>query len=135
MIRLGLVLMFLAPAALAADKAAPSAFGAMVQSFFALLLVLGVIAGAAWLLKRTQHLQGTSNNVLKNISSLALGPKERVVVIEVADTWLVVGVAPGQVRTLHTLPKGEIPAATSAMSPKFNEWLARAKAIKNGKQA
>ena len=116
----------------AAEKATPSALGAMLQSFFALLLVLAVIAGAAWLLKRTQQLHGSSNAaVLKSISAIAVGPKERVVVVEVGDIWLVVGVAPGQVRTLHSLPKQELPP-TPAIPPKFAEWLKRARNDKSG---
>jgi flagellar protein FliO/FliZ len=117
------------PSALcAAEQTAPSATGAMLQSFFALLLVLAVIAGAAWLLKRTQQLQrGGSHQVLKNVSAIAVGAKERVVVVEVGDTWLVLGVAPGQVQTLHTLAKQELPAGGVPMAPKFSEWLARAR--------
>lgn len=116
-----------ATAAFAAEPTAPSAAGAMLQSFFALLLVLGVIAGAAWLLKRTQQLHGSANPaLLKSISAVAVGPKERVVIVEVGDTWLVVGVAPGQVRTLHTLPKQEIPES-AAIAPRFADWMARAR--------
>lgn len=104
--------------------------GAILQSFFALLIVLGVIAGAAWLLKRTQRLQGTATNILKNVSAVAVGPKERVVVVEVGDTWLVLGVAPGQVQALHTLPKQALPD-TATGTPKFSDWLARARAMRN----
>lgn len=100
--------------------------GAMLQSFFALLLVLGLIVGAAWLLKRTQKFQGNTNAILKNVSAIAVGAKERVVVVEIGDDWLVLGVAPGQVRMLHTLPRQALPAG-SAAAPKFAEWLARAK--------
>ncbi|MEF8758189.1 MAG: flagellar biosynthetic protein FliO [Candidatus Accumulibacter sp. UW25] len=28
--------------------------------------------------------------------------------LEVDDSWIVVGLVPGQIRTLHTLPKGEL---------------------------
>jgi flagellar protein FliO/FliZ len=28
--------------------------------------------------------------------------------VEIGDTWIVVGLVPGQIRTLHTLPKGEL---------------------------
>jgi flagellar protein FliO/FliZ len=116
-----------ASSAFAAEATAPSAAGAMLQSFLALVLVLGVIAGAAWLLRRTQQLQGTLHpNVLKSISAIAVGPKERVVVVEVGETWLVVGVAPGQVRTLHTLPKQELPPSQQ-LAPRFADWLARAR--------
>jgi flagellar protein FliO/FliZ len=37
-----------------------------------------------------------------------IGNRERIVLVEVADTWIVVGLVPGQIRTLHTLPKGEL---------------------------
>jgi len=46
--------------------------------------------------------------------------------VEVNDTWLVVGVAPGQVRTLHTMPKGTLPSGTHSTSlpdGKFQLWL------------
>jgi flagellar protein FliO/FliZ len=100
--------------------------GAMLQSFFALLLVLAVIVAAAWLLKRAQRLPGASSVVLRSISGIAVGPKERVVVVEIGETWLVLGVAPGQVRTLHTLPRQALPAG-GAEAPRFAEWLARAR--------
>jgi flagellar protein FliO/FliZ len=109
-----------------AAKSGGMPLGAMLQSFFALLLVLGLIIGAAWLLKRTQKLQGNTNAVLKNVSALAVGPKERVVVVEIGEDWLVLGVAPGQVRMLHTLPRQALPGG-GATAPKFAEWLARAK--------
>jgi flagellar protein FliO/FliZ len=37
-----------------------------------------------------------------------VGQRERVVLVEVADTWLVIGVAPGHVTALHSMPKGDI---------------------------
>ncbi len=100
--------------------------GAMLQSFFALLLVLAVIAAAAWLLRRAQRLPGASSAVLRSVSGIAVGPKERVIVVEIGETWLVLGVAPGQVRTLHTLPRQALPAG-STEAPRFAEWLARAR--------
>jgi flagellar protein FliO/FliZ len=49
-------------------------------------------------------------------------------VVEVGDTWLLVGVGGGQVNTLHTLPRpeGYTPAAQDALSasiPGFAEKL------------
>jgi len=123
--------LFATGTACAADGSATMPLGAMLQSLFALLLVLGVIAGGAWLLRRTQRLHGTSANVLKNVSAIAVGPKERVVVVELGDTWLVLGVAPGQVRTLHTLPRQELPAQSAGV-PKFADWLAKARAMRDG---
>ena len=113
-------------AAPAAELAPAMPLGAMLQSLFALLVVLGVIVGAVWLLKRTQRLQGAGNEVLRNVAAVAVGPKERVVVVEVGDTWLVLGVAPGQVRSLYSLPRQNLPAR-GINAPKFSDWLTRAR--------
>ena len=80
----------------------------ILQIIFSLLLVLAVIVLVAWLLKRMNATQLGSGNLLKVLGSVAIGQRERIVLVEVKDTWLVVGVGPGQIRTLHTLQKQEI---------------------------
>ena len=82
--------------------------GSMMQIIFSLLLVLAAIVIVAWLFKRLNLAQQSTGNMLKVIGSVAIGQRERVVLIEVDDTWLVVGVGPGQIRTLHTLAKTEL---------------------------
>jgi flagellar protein FliO/FliZ len=86
-------------------------FGAVVQSVFGLALVVGLVFACAWLARRL-GLQGPARGTLvKTVGSASLGGKERVAVVEIGDTWLVLGAAPGNVRLLHTLPAGEIPGA------------------------
>ncbi|MFZ3019235.1 MAG: flagellar biosynthetic protein FliO [Gallionella sp.] len=77
----------------------------IVQIIFSLLLVLAAIVLVAWLLKRMNLAQQGTAGYLKVIGGVAIGQRERVVLVEIDDTWLVVGVGPGQIRTLHTLPK------------------------------
>ena len=79
----------------------------LVQITFSLLMVLACILAVAWLLRRMNLAQHSNGNLLKVIGSVAIGQRERVVLIEVDDTWLLVGVGPGQIRTLHTLAKIE----------------------------
>lgn len=79
--------------------------GSLVQITFSLLLVLVAIVALAWLLKRMNLVQQGAGSLLKVIGSIAIGQRERVVLIEVNDTWLLVGVGPGQIRTLHTMEK------------------------------
>lgn len=81
--------------------------GSIVQIIFSLLLVLAAIVLVAWLLRRMNVAQQGSGNLLKVLGSVAVGQRERIVLIEVNDTCLVVGVGPGQVRTLHTFQKQE----------------------------
>jgi len=100
--------------------------GSVMQIIFSLVLVLAAVALVAWLMKRINLPQHGAASLLKVISGVAVGPRERVVLVEVNDTWLVVGVAPGQVRTLHTLPKGQVPAQPAhsfGNDGKFQMWL------------
>ncbi len=85
----------------------PSVFSlaSVLQILLSLLLVLAVVALVAWVFKRLNLPHQGLGRQMKIISSLAVGQRERVVLVEVQDTWLVLGVAAGQVRTLHTLPK------------------------------
>lgn len=88
--------------------------GSIVQIIFSLLLVLAAIVLVAWLLKRVNVARQGSGSVLKVLGGVAIGQRERVVLLEVKDTWLVVGVGPGQIRTLHTLQKPEDHIATDS---------------------
>jgi flagellar protein FliO/FliZ len=89
--------------------------------------VLGAVILVAWILKRINLPQHGSGSALKVISGVAVGQRERIVLVEVNDTWLVVGVAPGQVCALHSMPKAELPLPHEEMAPgidgKFQGWL------------
>ncbi len=99
----------------------------LLQVLVGLFLVLAAVAGAAWLLRRMAPGQALAGGVLKVVGAMAVGPKERVVLVEVGDTWLVLGVAPGQVNTLHTLSKQAVPGGSAhGTPPLFSDWLKRA---------
>jgi flagellar protein FliO/FliZ len=100
--------------------------GNLLQVLVGLVLVLGLVMGAAWALRRMGHVPGMSNQAIKTIGAASVGTRERVVLLEVSGTWILVGVAPGQVRSLATLPKGDLPVAASPTSaPQFAHWLQR----------
>ena len=115
-------------AAETAVQPAPSAIsaGSILQMILGLAVVLALVLACAWLMKRLQAGTGGSSGVIRVIAGAAVGQRERVVLLEVAGTWLVVGVAPGQVRALHTMPRGEVPGDSSpAAAPPFADWLKR----------
>ncbi len=100
--------------------------GSVLQVIVSLLLVLAAVVLVAWVLKRINLPQSGSASALKVISGVAVGQRERVVLVEVNDTWLVVGVAPGQVNALHSMPKGSIPTLPNNAgnsSNDFQSWL------------
>ena len=109
-----------------AASALPSAGGSVFTMLFGLIAVLALMAGVAWLFKRfglTQNLSG--NAAAKIIGGVSVGTRERVMVIEVGDQWIVVGVAPGRVNALATMPRQEHVAAQPAKAngPVFSSWL------------
>jgi flagellar protein FliO/FliZ len=96
-----------------------STAASMGQALFGLIAVLAVIAALAWLARRFAPAASARGALLKNIAALTLGPRERVVVVEVADTWLVLGVTAQQISTLHTLPRTaqeNAPSATTGVA-------------------
>jgi flagellar protein FliO/FliZ len=119
--------LFVAAPAFAADPA-PGTAG-MMQMLPGLVAVLALIALLAWLAKRLGVARPGSNGPLKVVSERAVGTRERVVLVEVAGQWLVLGVAPGQVRALANLPKPENAASeaiAAVPATPFAGWLERA---------
>ena len=106
-------------AAAGTPEAAPvvSTAGSLIQVFIGLVAVLFLIAGAAWIAKRLGVTQMGASNLLRVVSTASVGTRERVVVVEIGESWLVVGVAPGSVNALMTLPKGNLPSHTTPALP------------------
>jgi len=84
--------------------AAPDTATSMLTVVLSLVLILGGFVAVAWLARR--YLPGMgAQGAVKVVSTTAVGTRERVVVVEVNGTWLLLGVGGGNVRLLHTLPK------------------------------
>ncbi|MEO8419119.1 MAG: flagellar biosynthetic protein FliO [Methylophilaceae bacterium] len=126
-------LLLLGSEALASENATPSSIGMLFQVLLSLAIVLGLLALGAWGLKRFSSGYSQQHAVAKIVGGVSVGNRERVVVVEVADQWIVVGVAPGQVRGIATLPikAGFMPDtaqaasihATAAPAKTFGSWL------------
>jgi len=121
-----LVNLLLPVSAAAADAPAGAPAGSTTQMLLGLLLVLAAIVGAAWLARRFMPRHPAAGNALRIVAGAAVGQREHVVVIEIGSTWVVVGVAPGSVRALHTLPRVDTPAQAAgpiAAQSGFADWL------------
>jgi flagellar biosynthetic protein FliO len=83
----------------------------MVQQAMAVFLVLGLLFGALWLLRR-KSLRGFGllasrphgDKRLRVIERISLTPQHSVHLVQVADTLLVVGVSPAGCNSLASLP-------------------------------
>ena len=90
--------------------AKPQTFGKPAEgpgiggAVFALILVVSLILGLGWLARRMPGFgRVAGGNALRVVTSLALGPRDRVVVVDVGGTQLLLGVGQGGMRHLHTL--------------------------------
>ncbi len=92
-----------APAAGGGAAQDPLAMTSLWQLTLGMLLVLGLIVGIAWILKRSGRFQFAAGGGLRILGGLSMGARERVVLLQVGETQLLVGVAPGRVQTLHVL--------------------------------
>lgn len=98
----------------------------------ALAIVLALIYGAAWLLRRVKTFSGNAKQSLTVVEAISVGAKERVVLVRVKNQHVLLGVAPGRVNLLLDMGKVEEgaqtdPAATHAASqlPTFKALLKR----------
>ena len=103
-----------------------------LQILLGLAAVITLMLFAAWLFKRIGPAV-TGNKIPVNIiGGVNVGNRERIMVVEVADQWIVVGVTAQQITTLSTMPKQEQLVAeqlakqmnTQAVNP-FSAWLAK----------
>lgn len=101
-----------------------------MSMILSLLMVLAVIAVSAFILKRFQGVQHTFNG-LKIITSLHLGSKEKLVVVQTGDKQLLLGVTAQQITLLDTL--AEPIKVSDSIRPDFAQSIVKYLKQKNVK--
>lgn len=135
---LSCLLLFPAFAVLAAEEAPaakssvgqltqPIGAGDVLQIFVALVFVLVLIGFAAWLLRKFSVTGFGNTGALRLLSSVSVGQRERIVLVQAGETQILLGVAQGSVRTLHVFDKPVmLENAGPQASQRFAERLASA---------
>src|SRR5512133_310000 len=93
----------------AASHATPAPAAGLAQVTFSLIVVLGAIFAAAWLLRRFRAVgagKTSAEAAIVVLAERAVGPRERVVLLQVGHERVLVGVAAGSVRPLHVMDGG-----------------------------
>jgi flagellar protein FliO/FliZ len=97
------------------------------------IAIVAMIPLALWLLKRSPYgasLGATgTGSITRTVSSMALSPSQRIVTIEVgagdAKQWLVLGVTPQNITTLHTMVPQELGTTPAAGPVSFASLLSK----------
>lgn len=105
-----------------------STAGNVLQMLMGLAIVLVVLIGGAMLLRRVGRFPTAVDSPLRIVTGMTLGPRDRLVVVQVGEKQLLLGLSPGRIQTLHVL---EQPLDTStpaqpglgALSQKFGALL------------
>ena len=125
-----MMLALLAPAAQAAAAAPEINVGAeLLRVVLSLAGIIALIFAAGWLSKRLQARTTPGGRRIRCVETLAVGARDRVLLLEANGKRLLVGVGQGGMRTLHVYD-GEIAPADdttppAAPAPGFAELLAR----------
>lgn len=112
------------PADNAVSNAIESTAGHASEVAGALVLIVAIILGLAWAARRFLHLTPHATGPMKVLSSLSLGPKEKLLLVQIGGTQLVLSAVPGRIQTLHVLDEPLPEEAFGAvLSASFSEHL------------
>lgn len=89
-----------------AAEATTSPTASMFKMLLGLAIVLLVLALITWAMKKFMPGVTGQQSAIRVVGGVSVGSRERVVVLEVAGRWIVVGVAAGQVSGLANLEAG-----------------------------
>ena len=91
----------LAPALCGAGSSAPVGFGQALQVVLGLLVVLGMIVAAAWAARRLQAIRPQGRGRIRIIEGLAVGTRDKLLLVEVDGRRVLLGMSPGRITALH----------------------------------
>ncbi|GLH49459.1 MULTISPECIES: flagellar biosynthetic protein FliO [Pseudomonas] len=110
-------------AQVAAAPAVGSVGGQLTQLVLGLLLVIGLIFVLAWLMRRVQRIGPGNGQVIELVGSRALGPRDRLVLVQVGEEQILLGITPGRITPLHVLKTPVDAVKTEAATPEFAQRL------------
>ena len=116
------------PAAYAQSSESFGSAGSVASIFLSLLLVVAIIFGLAYIMRRF-NVANTGNGDLKVVASLVAGTKERIMVVEVGDEQYLLGITAHNINHLATLPTPISPERND-VAEQFKQKLASAMAGK-----
>ncbi|CAG0938390.1 hypothetical protein GPROT2_00190 [Gammaproteobacteria bacterium] len=80
-----------------------SVAGPALRMVLSLGLVLALVGGLAWLAQRLRSGGHLKTGLIEIVSGVSLGAREKVVLLQVGQEQVLVGVSPAGMRTLHVM--------------------------------
>tara|TARA_R110001592_G_scaffold38315_2_gene126466 strand:- start:8560 stop:9039 length:480 start_codon:yes stop_codon:yes gene_type:complete len=99
-----------------------------------LIVLLGMIAFIfvlSWFVKRFGGLNFTGNREMKIVTSISLGARERVALIDVKGKQFLLGVTTQQISHLHSFDEAVIPLVDAKNQIKQNDFVTKLQSVLN----
>lgn len=114
---------FAAEPAAQAPAASGGIAGQLAQLVIGLLLVIGLIFLLAWMMRRVQRLGPNNGKVIKIVATQALSPRDRLVLVQVGNEQVLLGLTPGRINSLHVMGEPVHLADAEPASTEFSQRL------------
>ena len=123
LLSLPLVVQAAEPVAKTMPSAGSDLAGQLGQMLLGLLVVIGLIFALAWLLRRVQQLTPRTGQVIKLLATQPLGPRDRLVLVQVGGEQILLGLSAGRITPLHVLKEPVHLADGEPATPEFAQRL------------
>lgn len=105
----------------------PLSGGELLSMSMNLLLVIGAILLFGWIYTRSQGLRSSRNGHFRVLAAQPLGAKEKVVLLQVGEQQVVVGISPGGMNTL-LVPEKPVASLNAAPGEEDRSFAGRLRA-------
>src|SRR3569833_152394 len=106
----------------------------VVKTAVGMIVVIGIIVALAWLVRRKGKMNGLMSGEVKIVSSLSLGAREKIVLVQVGEEQFLLGATPQQINRIARIksPVDAGAAAAPAERLTFQQLFAK---LKHGPRA
>ncbi len=93
-----------------------------------LLIVVAIIFFIAWMLKRLNLTQQSQSGILRIVAGLPVGTRDRIVLLQVGEEQILVGLSPGRMQKLHCLGQ---PVSVDENTPTLTPFAQKINSLMN----
>ncbi|SOQ08213.1 flagellar biosynthetic protein FliO [Pseudomonas syringae group genomosp. 3] len=97
--------------------------GQVMQLLFGLIVVVGLIFVLAWVMRRVQRVGPNNGQVIELVSTRALGSRDRLVLVQIGNEQVLLGITPGRITPLHVLKEPVHVPVREQTTPEFAQRL------------
>lgn len=118
----------------ARERVEPLSAEHVVKTLLGLILVIGVIVGLAWLVRRMGRMSGMVSGQIKIVSALSVGTREKLLLVQVGDEQFLLGATQTHINRIARLRaplEAAVPVTTGGEPLTFQSLFAKLKHAKS----